>query len=134
MLRFPVNRKVGEGRIWAKLTTHWKVDIFARLIQERSTIILIERPEEMEESKDEESPLTPESLRRISEEAGKPETTAESPMKMVGQLVLFPLAIAGVCVSIFSSLQLARAGGAYSTGLTERRSSRRIEPEVAGGL
>ena len=55
----------------------------------------------MEESKDEESPLTPESLRRISEEAGKPESTAESPMKMVGQLILFPLAIAGVCVSIF---------------------------------
>ena len=50
---------------------------------------------------DTETSPAPETLRRIAEEAATSRADRVSTSRMIGQLVLFPLAIVAVCVAIY---------------------------------
>ncbi|OGG52116.1 MAG: hypothetical protein A3F84_19895 [Candidatus Handelsmanbacteria bacterium RIFCSPLOWO2_12_FULL_64_10] len=67
---------------------------------------------------------TPEALRRIAEEATTPRSNGVSASRMIGQLVLFPLAIVGVCVAIYLL---------YSLLTREERTARDLLNEVRAG-
>lgn len=67
---------------------------------------------------------TPEALRRIAEEAAMPRANGASASRMIGQLVLFPLAIVAVCVAIYLL---------YSLLTREERTARDLLNEVRAG-
>lgn len=67
---------------------------------------------------------TPEALRRIVEEAATSRAKEVSAFRMIGQLVLFPLAIVAVCVAIYLL---------YSLLTREERTARDLLNEVRAG-
>lgn len=72
-----------------------------------------------------DAPLTPEALRRIAEEAATPrQANGVSTARMVGQLILFPLAIVAVCVAIYLF---------YGLLTREERTARDLLNEVRAG-
>lgn len=73
---------------------------------------------------DTETSPTPETLRRIAEEATTSRTDRVSASRMIGQLILFPLAIVAVCVAIYLL---------YSLLTREERTARDLLNEVRAG-
>ncbi len=73
---------------------------------------------------DTETSPTPETLRRLAEEASTPRPNGVSTSKMIGQLILFPLAIVAVCVAIYLL---------YNLLTREERTARDLLNEVRAG-